>query len=111
MRRFRFPGNLRVFLALTLALAVFAAGRTSTVAQVPGQYSIDWFVVGGGFGDASGGTYGLASSTGQAATFTGSGGPYSLTAGFWAIVDLINTNVGDALKIFVPSGGASTTIN
>jgi hypothetical protein len=51
------------------------------------QYSIDWHTVDGGGGASTGGVYSVSGTIGQpdASTTTMTGGPYSVTGGFWTI--------------------------
>jgi len=51
------------------------------------QYAIDWHTIDGGGGTSTGGVYSVSGTIGQpdASVTTMTGGPYSLTGGFWAI--------------------------
>ena len=56
------------------------------------QYSIDWFTVDGGGGTSTGGTYAVSGTIGQPdAGGPMSGGNYSLTGGFWALISVVQT--------------------
>lgn len=51
-----------------------------------GQFTIDWYKVGGGGGTSAGGAYQLTGTIGQHdAGGPMSGGPYSVSGGFWAL--------------------------
>jgi hypothetical protein len=50
------------------------------------SYSIDWFKVSGGGGSGTGGVYVVSGTVGQPeASGALTGGPFSLTGGFWAL--------------------------
>ncbi len=49
------------------------------------QYAIDWFTINGGGGTSTGGLYTVTGTVGQPDAGVMSGGPYSLTGGFWAL--------------------------
>lgn len=49
------------------------------------DYSLSWFTIAGGGGTCTNGQYALSGTIGQADAGAMSGGPYSLTGGFWAL--------------------------
>jgi hypothetical protein len=54
------------------------------------SYNISWYKVAGGGGTSSGGQYSLSGTIGQPdASGALSGGNYSVTGGFWAIIQVI----------------------
>ncbi len=56
------------------------------------QYSIDWYKVSGGGGTSTGGTYQVSGTIGQPdAGVAMTGGSYSLTGGFWALISVVQT--------------------
>ena len=56
------------------------------------NYSIDWYKVAGGGGTSTGATYQVTGSLGQPdASSAMSGGPYSVTGGFWSLLAVIQT--------------------
>jgi len=66
-----------VLLLLTLQLPWLGFGQ---------QYSIDWHKIAGGGGTSTGGIYQVSGTIGQPeASGTLSGGPYSVTGGFWSL--------------------------
>jgi hypothetical protein len=66
-------------LILLVGLLFPAAGYSQS-------YSIDWFKVAGGGGSSTGGVYVISGTVGQHdAGGPMTGGPYSLTGGFWAL--------------------------
>ena len=62
-------------MATTLVLSAAAAGA--------GGLGISWWSIDGGGGRASGGDFGLTGTIGQADAGTMSGGPFTLSGGFW----------------------------
>ena len=56
------------------------------------QYSIDWYKVAGGGGTSTGGTFTVSGTIGQHdAGGPMTGGQYSLTGGFWALISVVQT--------------------
>jgi hypothetical protein len=56
------------------------------------SYSIDWYKVAGGGGTSTGGTYQVSGTIGQPdAGAPMTGGSYSLTGGFWALISVVQT--------------------
>ena len=71
------------FLLLHSSLCLRASGQS---------YSIDWHKIAGGGGTSTGGVYALSGTIGQHDASTPlTGGPYSLTGGFWAIISAVQT--------------------
>ena len=71
------------FLLLNSSICLRAVGQT---------YSIDWHKIAGGGGTSTGGTYSISGTIGQHDASTPlTGGPYSLTGGFWAIISAVQT--------------------
>jgi len=80
----------------TLALILFAFGVCLGNAQ---NYSIDWFTIDGGGGTSTAGAYSVSGTIGQTDAGVQSGGPYSLTGGFWSLVSLVHTPGAPLLSI------------
>ena len=56
------------------------------------SYSIDWYKVSGGGGTSTGGVYAVSGAIGQPdAGEPMTGGNYSLTGGFWALISVVQT--------------------
>jgi hypothetical protein len=56
------------------------------------SYSIDWYKVAGGGGTSTGGVYAVSGTIGQHdAGGPMTGGNYSLTGGFWALISVVQT--------------------
>ncbi|HEV2434998.1 MAG TPA: hypothetical protein VG077_03295 [Verrucomicrobiae bacterium] len=81
-------------------------------------YSIDWYKVAGGVGTSIGGTYQVSGTIGQHdAGGPMTGGNYSLTGGFWALIsvvqtpglpNLIITHSGNSVIVSWPNTGSYT---
>ena len=74
------------------------------------SYSIDWYKIAGGGGTSSNGQYTISGTIGQHdATANGAltGGNYSLTGGFWALISVLQTPREPTLYIS-HSGGTVT---
>src|SRR6266446_94262 len=89
--------RLGIIMALVLSLAI------PSLAQAQ-QYSIGWHNVTGGTSTSTGGVYSVNGTIGQADAGTAmSGGNYSLTGGFWSVVNVVQT-VGAPLLLVSHSG-------
>ncbi len=56
------------------------------------SYSIDWYKIAGGGGTSTGGTYQVSGTIGQPdAGGPMSGGQYSVTGGFWSLIQVVQT--------------------
>jgi hypothetical protein len=78
--------KLAVFVS---ALALVGLLPSSILAQ---SYSIDWYKIAGGGGTSTGATYSVSGTIGQPdASGAMSGGNYSLTGGFWAMYQVVQT--------------------
>ena len=56
------------------------------------SYSIDWYKVGGGGGTSTNGAYQVTGTIGQPdASGAMSGGIYSVTGGFWSLINVVQT--------------------
>jgi len=66
---------------------ILAITVVATALAAVAQYSVDWSTIDGGGGTSTGGVYAGTGTIGQpeATTTTMTGGPYSLTGGFWTI--------------------------
>ena len=55
-------------------------------------YTVDWYKVAGGGGTSTGGTYEVSGTIGQPdASGAMSGGNYSVTGGYWALINVVQT--------------------
>ncbi len=94
---------------ILLAFLLLVAGALNARAQ---SYSIDWFTIdGGGGGTSTGGVYSVSGTIGQ----PDAGGPmtngqYSLTGGFWALPQAVQS-VGAPTLSIVPATPGNATIS
>ena len=73
-------------------------------------YSVDWYKVSGGGGTSTGVTYEVSGTIGQPdASGAMSGGQYSVTGGFWALINVVQS-AGAPNLIIVPNGPNSVKI-
>ena len=83
---------MKFFLAMSLLLAVSAARAQ--------PFSVDWYKVAGGGGTSTGGTYEVRGTIGQPdASGAMSGGNYSVTGGFWSLINVVQTPGAPTLNI------------
>ena len=62
------------------------------VGSLAQQYSVDWYKISGGGGTSTGGVYSVSGTIGQQdASGPMTGGSYSLTGGFWALISVVQT--------------------
>jgi hypothetical protein len=86
---------------LMLAGLLFAS---ASVAQAQ-SYSIPWYKIAGGGGTSTNGNFSVTGTIGQPDAGSMSGGAYSLTGGFWAIIATVQTPGTPLLSITIPSPG------
>ncbi len=92
---------MKISLSMLLWLAVFNL-RAQT-------YSIDWYKVAGGGGTSTGGVYWVSGTIGQHdAGGPMAGGNYSLTGGFWALIQVVQTP--GAPTLYVSHSGNTVTV-
>ena len=72
-------------------------------------YSIDWYKIAGGGGASTGGVYAVSGTIGQPdAGVAMTGGNYSLTGGFWALIAVVQTP--GAPTLYITESGNTVTI-
>ena len=72
-------------------------------------YSVDWYKIAGGGGTSSNGTYQVSGTIGQPdASGAMSGGNYSVTGGFWALINVVQTP--GAPTLFISHSGNTVTV-
>ena len=78
--------------AMLVALG-FILLHSSFCLRVQGQsYSVDWYKVAGGGGTSTGGVYAVSGTIGQHdASGAMNGGNYSVTGGFWSLINVVQT--------------------
>ncbi|MGO8929763.1 MAG: hypothetical protein ACLQU3_23095 [Limisphaerales bacterium] len=82
------------------------------------SYTIDWYKISGGGGTSTGGVYAVSGTIGQPdAGNAMSGGPYSVTGGFWSLIAVVQTSglpnlsiahSGNSVIVFWPNTASST---
>jgi hypothetical protein len=73
------------------------------------SYSINWYKVAGGGGTSTGGTYQVSGTIGQPdASGAMTGGNYSLTGGFWALISVVQTP--GAPTLYISRSGSTVTV-
>ena len=90
----------RCFISLLMAAAVVQAQ----------PYSVDWHKIAGGGGTSTNGQYSVTGTIGQPdASGAMSGGNYSVTGGFWALISVVQTP--GAPTLYVSQAGGTVTIS
>lgn len=94
--------------------AVLGLLLTAAVIQPPTvraqQYSIDWYKIAGGGGTSTNGQYAVSGTIGQPdASGTMSGGNYSVTGGFWALINVVQTP--GAPTLYISGSGNNVTVS
>ena len=83
---------MKTFLTLSMLLAAVSFQAQS--------YSIDWYKIAGGGGTSTGGVYSVSGTIGQAdASAPLTGGNFSVTGGFWSLVNVVQTPGAPTLNI------------
>jgi hypothetical protein len=87
----------------TIIILLMAVGlAVSSRAQ---SYSIDWFTIDGGGGTSTGGVFSVSGTIGQPDAGRMTNGLYSITGGFWSVVEVIQTPGAPLLSIEQLGGG------
>ena len=92
----------------TSILAFICCGTISLGAAMPSgdQYSMDWHTIDGGGGTSTNSPYSLSGTIGQPdAGITLTNGQYSVTGGFWALPQAVQTPGAPLLSITVAGLG------
>ena len=103
-------------LAFLLSTLIF---QLSTVFVHAQSYNIDWYKVAGGGGTSTGGVYAVSGTIGQHdASGAMSGGNYSVTGGFWSLINVVQTpglpnliivrNAPNTVKVLWPDAATNT---
>jgi hypothetical protein len=73
------------------------------------SYSVDWYKIAGGGGTSTNGIYQVSGTIGQPdASGAMSGGNYSVTGGFWALINVVQTP--GAPTLYVSHSGNTVTV-
>lgn len=93
----------------TLTLILTSLGLLTPAAFA--QYSIDWHTIDGGGGTSTGGVYSVSGTIGQPdAGPAMTGGPFTLTGGFWALPVAVQITNAPTLTI-LPAGPGQAQIS
>jgi hypothetical protein len=80
-----------------IGLFLLVLASLSSQAQ---SYSVDWYKISGGGGTSTGATYQVSGTIGQPdASGAMSGGNYSVTGGFWSLINVVQTPGAPLLTI------------
>ena len=91
--------------SIAIKLLLLAASISSQAQN----YSVEWYEIAGGGGTSTGGVYSVSGTIGQhEASGTLAGGNYSVTGGFWALINVVQTP--GAPTLFISCGGNSVTV-
>ena len=78
--------------------------------QAQTTYTVDWYKIAGGGGTSTGATYQVSGTLGQPdASGALTGGNYSLTGGFWSLINVVQMP-GVPNLLIVPNGANSVKI-
>ena len=81
----------------------------SALWSVTAQPYIDWYKISGGGGISAGGAYQVSGTLGQPdAGVAMSGGNYSLTGGFWSLINVVQT--AGAPTLYISHSGSTVTV-
>jgi len=73
------------------------------------SYSVDWYKISGGGGTSTGAVYSVSGTIGQPdASSAMSGGNFSVTGGFWALINVVQTP--GAPTLYISHSGNSVTV-
>jgi len=83
-----------------LRLAFLVSAFSFQLSAFSQSYTIDWSKVAGGGGTSTNGQYSVSGTIGQPdASLAMSGGQYSVTGGFWALINVVQTPGAPTLNI------------
>ncbi len=83
---------------------------SSVLALHAQSYSIDWYKIAGGGGTSTGATYSVSGTIGQPdANGAIRGGNYSVTGGFWSLINVVQTP--GAPILYISHSGNTVTVS
>jgi hypothetical protein len=90
-------------------LILFSFLALATLPTLAQSYSIDWYKIAGGGGTSTNGQYALSGTIGQHdAGGPMTGGNYSLTGGFWALISVVQ--IAGAPPLYISHSGNTVTV-
>jgi len=105
----RWPPQSKIVNRLALLLGFILLHSACCLSAVGQSYSVDWYKIAGGGGSSTGGTYSVSGTLGQHdASPPLTGGPYSLTGGFWSLLSVVQTP--GAPTLYVSHSGNTVTV-
>jgi hypothetical protein len=94
--------NKRLF---SMALIVAALSLAAAPRHASGPFGLKWSTIDGGGGTSTGGVFRVRATIGQPdAGPVASGGPFTVTGGFWSFVSVVQTPGAPILKIQLLAG-------
>ena len=93
-----------------VALLLFILLHSPFCLRASGQnYSVDWYKIAGGGGTSTNGQFSLSGTIGQHDASTPlTGGNYSVTGGYWALINIVQTP--GAPTLYIARAGNSVTV-
>ena len=90
-------------------LLAFVLGALAVLTAHAQNYIVDWYKISGGGGTSTNGTYQVSGTIGQHdASGAMTGGNYSVTGGFWALINVVQTP--SAQTLYISHAGNVVTI-
>lgn len=77
-------GLIRTRLGMAVIVIILFLLVLPVLAQIGGNYDLSWWTIDSGGGSSTGDGYALSGSVGQPDAGQMSGGPYTVTSGFWS---------------------------
>ena len=99
--------DMKTGIGTLMVILAFVCLRPATVSAQ--SYSIDWYKIAGGGGTSTGGVYSVSGTIGQPDASTAmTGCNYSLTGGFWALAQVVQTP--GAPTLYISHAGKNVTL-
>lgn len=99
----------RLVSLVILTLGFFILHSSFCLSVFAQPYSVDWSKISGGGGTSANGQYSISGTIGQAdASGAMSGGNYSVTAGFWSLIQVVQTP--GAPTLYISHSGNNVTV-
>lgn len=91
-------------------IGILGAALVSVIGSAAGTYTIDWHKIAGGGGTSTGAVYAVSGTIGQPEAGSAmTNGQYSVTGGFWSLVQAVQTTGLPLLSI--SHAGNSVTVS
>jgi hypothetical protein len=100
---------MKTFLKYAACLFLFSAIFCGPLTLPAQTYSVDWYKIAGGGGTSTNSQYSLSGTIGQPdASGAMSGGNYSVTGGFWSLIQVVQTS--GAPTLYISHSGNTVTV-